>query len=151
MHICNQDVLQQLPENGDVSELTLLQLEESATEEQEQLLQEHLNGAHLCLAYLCLLLYSSILNRRQFASPSNNDRVDQPTPSCGPLLLEHQVHHKGYFSMAFDLHTASNQTAGLVLQPVLHVLIYNTVLVQARPTMLAFPVKFLCTTLRQSD
>ena len=44
----NQDVLQQLPENGDVSELTLLQLEESAAaEEQEQPSQEDLYGAHL--------------------------------------------------------------------------------------------------------
>ena len=56
MHI-NQGVLQQLPENGDVSELTSLQLEESATEEQEQSLQE---DQHTYLAHLCLMLYSSM-------------------------------------------------------------------------------------------
>ena len=43
----NQDVLQQLPENGDMSELTSLQLDESATNEHSQPSQEDLYGAHL--------------------------------------------------------------------------------------------------------
>ena len=43
----NQDALQQLPENGDLSELTSLQLDESATNEHSQPSQEDLYGAHL--------------------------------------------------------------------------------------------------------
>ena len=43
----NQDVLQQLSENGDMSELTSLQLDESATNEHSQPSQEDLYGAHL--------------------------------------------------------------------------------------------------------
>ena len=46
----NQDVLQQLPENSDVSELTSLQLEKSATEEHEQSSQKDLYGLHLICA-----------------------------------------------------------------------------------------------------
>ena len=44
---------------------------------------------HTYLAHFYLMLYSSTQNRRWFASPSNNDRVDQPTPSCGPPSVEH--------------------------------------------------------------
>ena len=43
----NEDVLQQLPENGDISELTSLQLQESTAEDHTQPSQEDLYRAHL--------------------------------------------------------------------------------------------------------
>ena len=44
----NENVLQQLPENGDVFELTSLQLEESTTDDQSHVpFQEDVHGAHL--------------------------------------------------------------------------------------------------------
>ena len=43
----NEDVLQQLPENGDISELTSLQLQESTAKDHTQPSQEDLYRAHL--------------------------------------------------------------------------------------------------------
>ncbi len=43
----NEDILRQLPENGDISELTSLQLEESTSEDPSQPSQQDLYGAHL--------------------------------------------------------------------------------------------------------
>ena len=82
----NQDVLQPLPENGDISELTSLQLDESTTNEHSQ--PSYMEPTFQ--APLCLMLSYIKQSKRQFVSPLRNVRVDQPTPSCGQLLVEHQ-------------------------------------------------------------
>ena len=38
----------------------------------------------------CLMLSNIKQSKRQFVSPLRNIRVDQPIPSCGRLLVEHQ-------------------------------------------------------------
>ena len=86
---CSQQ--QQLPESGDVSELTSLQLEESTTGDQSHVpSQEDLYGATF-QAPFCLMLSNNRQSKRQFASLLRNGKLDPPTPSCGPLLGEHAL------------------------------------------------------------
>ena len=54
-------------------------------------------------APFCLLLSNIRQSKKPFVSPLRNVRLDQPIPSCGRLLVEHQSRSSplGYFSMAF--------------------------------------------------
>ena len=100
----NQDVLQQLPENGDVSELTSLQLEESAAaEEQEQPSQEDLYGAHLPSSFVpnAVQQHTEQETVRQSIEQRQSGSVHTlmwPTIGGTPI---NEFTTEGYFSMAF--------------------------------------------------
>ena len=96
-------MLQQLPENGDVSELTSLQLEESATEEHEQPLQEHLHGAHLPSSFVLSAVQQHTEQKTVRQSIKGQQSGSAHTlmwPTIGGTPIN-EFTTEGYFSMAF--------------------------------------------------
>ena len=88
MHL-NEDAFWQLPDDGDITELTSLQLKESTPDNLSQQPQEDVRiRSQSFKLILWLMLCSSRQSKRLFVSPSKNDRVDQLALSCGPLLEE---------------------------------------------------------------
>ena len=81
-----QDVLlnQQLLENGDIPELTSLQLDESATNEHSQPSQEDLYGAHLPSSFVPNAQQHQ--SKRQFVSPLRNVSVVSPYTLMWPTI-----------------------------------------------------------------
>ena len=102
MHL-DADVLQQLPENGDMTELTSLQLEESTSDDLSQPAQEDLYAAHLPSSFVPNAVqqqteqetvHQSIQERHSTATST----LLWPTIGGAPI---NEFTTEGYFSMAF--------------------------------------------------
>ena len=97
----NQDVLQQLPENGDVSELSTLLLEESASEDDSPPSQEDLYGAHLPNSFVPNAVQQQTEQetvRQSIEQRQSGSTLMWPTIGGAPI---NEFTTEGYFSMAF--------------------------------------------------
>jgi len=99
----NEEVLQQLPENGNISELTSLQLEETTEEDPSQPSQEDLYGAHLASSFVPNAMQRqteqeticrSVLERQG----GSTHTLMWPTIGGTPI---NEFTTEGYFTMAF--------------------------------------------------
>ena len=84
----NEEALQQLPQDGNLTDIQSLHLGDTASEQPEP--PEDQYGAHLSLPHSSPMLHSKEQSRRQCSSPFKIYRVDHPTPLCGPPLEELQ-------------------------------------------------------------
>ena len=99
----NQDMLQRLPENSDISEIASLQLEKSATEEQEQSSQEDLYGAHLASSFVPNAVQQHTEQetvRQSIEQRQSGSAHTLMWPTIGGTPIN-EFTTEGYFSMAF--------------------------------------------------
>ena len=99
----NEDVLQQLPENDDVSQLTSLQLEESTTDEHSLSSQDNLYEAHLPSSFV------PNAQQQQTEQETVSQSIEQRQSGSSHILMWptiggtpiNEFTTEGYFSMAF--------------------------------------------------
>ena len=100
----NEDVLQQLPENGDITELTSLQLHESTSEDpsqpnrQEDLYRAHLPSSFVPNAVQQQTEQDTVRQSIQERQSSSTSTLMWPTIGGTPI---NEFTTEGYFSMAF--------------------------------------------------
>ena len=99
----NEDALQQLPEDGDITELTSLQLEESTPDDLSQQPQEDVYGAHLPSSFVPNAVQQQ--TEQETVRQSIQERQGRSTstlmwPTIGGTPINEFITEE-YFSMAF--------------------------------------------------
>lgn len=102
MHL-DEHVLQQLPENGDITELKSLQLEELTSEDLSQPSQEDLCRAHVPSSFVPNAVQQqteqeTVLQSIQEQQSTSTSTLMWPIIGGAPI---HEFTTEGYFSMAF--------------------------------------------------
>ena len=116
----NEKALQQLPQDGNLTDMRSLQLGESSTYQCEP--SEDLYGAIFPL-HLFLMLHSRGQSKRLCSSSFKTYRVDRLTPLCGPPLEEHRSMNSPLKDTYGLPHLVSNRSCRLpwtTLQPSNH-------------------------------
>ena len=114
MHL-DADVLQQLPEDGDITDLTSLQLEEPTTEDPSQPPQDDIYRAHLPSSFVPNAVQQQTEQetvRQSFEQRQSGSTNTLMWPTIGGTPIN-EFTTEGYFSMAFPTLSQLEQLSSL--------------------------------------